>query len=102
MPAEKGIIESADKGKALVKVQRNSACAHCESRGMCQMEEDEREMVVEVENLLGVHPGDHVEIMVPTGSFMKLSLMVYMLPVLAFVFGAFLGDTLARGTALIP
>lgn len=101
MPTEKGIIEKTDKGKAFVRVERNSACDHCESKGMCQVD-NEREMVVEVENLLGGGPGDQVEIMVPTGTFMKISLMVYMLPVLAFMFGAFMGDNLAEKLSLNP
>ena len=101
MPTEKGIIEKTDKGRAFVRVQKNSACAHCESRGMCQVD-NEREMVVEVDNSLGGGPGDQVEIMVPTGSFMKISLMVYMLPVLAFMFGAFMGDNLGGKLSLNP
>jgi len=101
MPTEKGVIEKADKEKAFVRVQKNSACAHCGSRGMCQID-NEREMVVEVENRLGARQGDQVEVMVPTGSFMKISLMVYMLPVLAFMFGAFMGDNLASRLSLNP
>jgi len=101
MPTERGTIEKTDRGKAFVRVQKNSACAHCESKGMCQVD-NEREMVVEVENILGVGPGDQVEIMVPTGSFMKISLMVYMLPILAFMFGAFMGDNLAEKLSLNP
>jgi sigma-E factor negative regulatory protein RseC len=101
MPTEKGIIEKTDNEKAFVRVQKNSACAHCESRGMCQID-NEKEMVVEVENNLGGGPGDQVEIMVPTGSFIKISLMVYMLPVLAFMFGAFMGDNLAGKLSLNP
>lgn len=99
MPTERGIIQKTESEKAFIRVQRNSACAHCESRGMCQID-NEREMVVEVENVLGGKPGDQVEIMVPTGSFMKISLMVYMLPVLAFMIGAFLGDNLASKFSL--
>lgn len=101
MPTEKGIIEKVDTQKAFVRIQKNTDCAHCASRGMCQID-NEREMVVEVENRLEAGPGDRVEIMVPTGSFMKISLMVYMLPVLAFMFGAFMGDGIARKIALNP
>lgn len=101
MPTERGIIEKTESEKAFVKVQRSSACSHCESRGICQVE-NEKEMVVEVENVLGGKPGDQVEIMIPTGSFMKISLMVYMLPVLAFIFGAFIGDSLATRLSLNP
>jgi sigma-E factor negative regulatory protein RseC len=101
MPTEKGIIESTNNKTATIRVQKNSACAHCESRGMCQVE-NEREMLVEVENRFEAQPGDQVEIMVPTGFFMKLSLMVYLFPVLAFMFGAFLGDRLASQLGLNP
>ena len=101
MPTERGIIEKTESEKAFVKVQRNSACAHCESKGMCQVE-NEKEMVVEVENVLGGKPGDQVEIMIPTGAYIKISLMVYMLPVLAFIFGAFMGDSLANKLSLNP
>jgi len=101
MPTERGIIEKADKEKAVVRVQKHSACSHCESRGMCHTE-NEGEMVIEVENMIGAVPGDRVEITVPTGSFMKITIMVYMLPVLAFLLGAFLGDSLGRKISLNP
>jgi positive regulator of sigma E activity len=39
MVREEGIIEKISQGKAVIRIQRNSACAHCESRGACQVNE---------------------------------------------------------------
>jgi sigma-E factor negative regulatory protein RseC len=94
MPTEEGVIEKTFRQKALVRVQKSSCCSQCESQGACQVLGD-KEMVVEVANDLQAQEGDHVEISVPTGSLLKLSLLVYVLPILALILGAYLGSALA-------
>jgi len=48
-------------------------------------------MFIEVTNHLQARAGDHVEIKMPAGSFLKLSLLVYILPIAALIVGAYLG-----------
>jgi sigma-E factor negative regulatory protein RseC len=105
MNTEKGVIQEILHQNALVRIEKNSACSSCESRGACRALSD-KEMLIEVPNDLQAQVGDHVEISVPEGSLLKLSLLVYLLPVGALILGASIGGVWAQsfhaGAALIP
>lgn len=95
MMIEKGVIESTSQQKTMVRVQKSSACAGCSTRNSCHTHDNQKDMVIEVINNLDAKSGDLVEISVPTGSFLKLTLIVYFLPVVALVIGAYIGGELA-------
>jgi sigma-E factor negative regulatory protein RseC len=59
-------------------------------------------MLVGVNNDLQAKVGDLVEISLPTRSFLRTSLLVYFLPVLALIFGAYVGGTWAVPLRLPP
>lgn len=101
MPREEGIVKEATGRKALVRVMKTSACDHCGSRSSCHILSD-REMIVEVPNDLHAKEGDHVELRVPPGSLLKLSLLVYFLPVVLLIVGAYAGGAWARSFGLQP
>ena len=94
MVTEQGIIEEVSGQKAQVRIKKSSACATCESRGDCEVTSG-KSMVVEVANDFGGGKGDHVELSVPSGAFLKLSLLVYIFPVVALMAGAFAGGMCA-------
>jgi len=98
---EEGVVEKASPRKAIVRVVRNSACEHCRSRGVCETL-SEKDMRVEVANDIGAVEGDRVELSVPAASVLKLSFLVYMIPVAALVAGAYAGDLWARGRDMDP
>ncbi len=95
MVIEEGLIEKISNGKAMIRVRKSAACATCCSRDTCEAISD-REMLIEVTNDLHANMGDHVEISMPSSSLLKLSLLVYFLPVVALVVGACLGAVWAR------
>ena len=105
MITEEGVVEKSSPSKAIVRVERNEACANCQTRGACEML-SKKSMRVEVINDLGAKEGDRVEISVPTGSFLKLSMLVYLLPVVALIIGAYVGTLWAEAKgaegALLP
>ncbi|MBW2615370.1 MAG: SoxR reducing system RseC family protein [Deltaproteobacteria bacterium] len=101
MVNEQGIIEEVSGQKALVRIKKSSACGTCESRGDCEVASG-KSMVVEVVNDLGGGEGDHVELSVPSGAFLKLSLLVYILPVVALIAGAFAGGVCAPFLHITP
>jgi sigma-E factor negative regulatory protein RseC len=90
---EQGIIQEIKRHKAVVRVQQTSACAHCQSRASCDV--SKRDMLIEVSNDLHAKEGDYVEISVPEGTVLKLSLFVYIMPIMALFLGAFLGAAVA-------
>jgi sigma-E factor negative regulatory protein RseC len=53
-------------------------------------------MLVEVSNDLQAKVGDLVEISIPEGAVLKLSVFVYLFPIIALMIGAFLGEFIAN------
>ncbi len=94
MVREQGTVEGLKGGKSVVRIERSSACASCESKASCHIEGD-KELLVEVRNILGAREGDRVEISMPTASVMKISAFVYIVPVAGLIAGAILGGWLA-------
>ena len=94
MISEQGIIHEIKGNSALVRIQKSSACNHCNSKGSCNI--SNRDIIVEVNNELQAKPGDYVEVSIPEGSILKLSALVYFFPVIALLVGAFLGSFLSK------
>ena len=92
--SEQGIIEKVTDQKATVRVRRSPACAHCSSRISCEI--SNRDMLVEISNDLKAKAGDLVEISIPEGIVLKMSVFVYLFPIIALMTGAFLGEFIAN------
>lgn len=101
MITEQGVIEKIHDNKAVIRIQKGSACAHCESRGACLVTSN-KEALLEVKNDLQAHVGDQVELSVPERALVKLSLLVYLLPIIALVIGAFAGGAWAESIRIDP
>ncbi len=93
MVRERGVIESIAGEKAMVRIEKSSACSACESKDCCDAASG-KGMTIEVANELMVSEGDVVEISISSRSFLKLTLLVYFMPVVALIAGACLGDEL--------
>ncbi len=94
MPIEEGVVLEASKRKALIRIQQGSACASCNSRDSCEISSGDN-MTIEVSNDLQAKIGDRIQISLPESTLLKLSLLVYLLPVVALVLGACVGAELA-------
>jgi sigma-E factor negative regulatory protein RseC len=101
MITERGVIEKVIRQKAWVRIQKGAACASCSQRGTCRMESD-RPTIVEVDNELSAKDGDWVEVSMPTRSLMKISFVVYFIPVLALVVSALIGAQWAASLQISP
>jgi sigma-E factor negative regulatory protein RseC len=99
LTTEEGMIQRVSFNKAFVRIQRSSCCAGCSSRGACQVLSD-KEMIVEVQNDLEASVGDTVELSVPTRSLLKLSLLVYFVPIVALLIGAYAGGRWAEALGM--
>ena len=93
MISEQGVVCKILNSKVLVRVQKSSACAHCESRDACEI--SNKDMLVEVVNDLHAKVGGPGRTQSSEGSLLKLSMLVYLLPVVALIAGAYAGSAWA-------
>jgi len=92
MIIERGeVVESVD-GLAVVLVNRSSACEGCGARGACHTFGGGKDAKVSVENCVEAKAGDTVEIGIDEASLITASFIVYILPVIALLVGAGVGQ----------
>ena len=101
MSAERGIIEKVEPGWAWVKTKHSSACSSCGSRHHCLTQGTDR-MVVKAQNGAQAKKGDEVELYLSTGTKLKGTAIVYLLPVLGIFVGAFSAHPLSKLLGLNP
>ncbi|MBW2123410.1 MAG: SoxR reducing system RseC family protein [Deltaproteobacteria bacterium] len=80
-------------GFASVRATGGEGCEGCASRGVCHALGGGREREVTAVNRAGAAAGDRVLISIGSGSFLKASFVVYLVPVLALIVGSVIGKT---------
>ncbi len=86
---ERGIVKKIDGPKALVLIQRSSACDSC-TEGKCLVS-TEGDAEMEAINVADAKIGDKVKVVTQAASYIKGSLLIYGFPALALIIGAVLG-----------
>lgn len=82
-----------DQGRALVSVERSTACGgNC---GGCEACVFDSKLLVEAENAICARPGERVVLESETKRVLGAALLVYMLPVALFFIGYAVGAALA-------
>lgn len=89
---EIGEVIDCTANKAIIKIQRHSACNECKKD--CNMAESHEtdELVVEVDNKVGATVGQKVELEMEGMNLVSAALLVYLFPLVSIVVGYFLGD----------
>lgn len=78
--------------KALVKINRQSACQNCHRECLLAGNEHEmKEIEVEVDNPIGASTGETVYLEMGEGHLVIASLLVYVVPILGLIGGYFIG-----------
>ena len=95
-----GIVRELDGGRALVEVQRRTACGGCASQGSCGTSViaawfGRRPSRLWARTAMPVRVGETVLVSLPEATLLQASLLMYLLPVLGLVGGAALGSLLA-------
>ncbi|HSW64905.1 MAG TPA: SoxR reducing system RseC family protein [Dissulfurispiraceae bacterium] len=92
---ETGIVKDIRGDKAIVLVQKQSACGSCAAGGSCTAGENSVEL--EAINQADAEIGDHVKIAFTAYTYLKGALIFYGIPAAALVVGAVVGkDYLSR------
>ncbi len=94
-----GKVVGLDGGSVWVETERQSSCGSCSAKGCgtgaLARVIGARSQRVKVANGLGAREGDTVVIGIPEDALVRGSLAVYIVPLLAMLAGALLGEALA-------
>jgi len=99
MAQEKGLVTSiTEDGWAQVETDRNDADSHCDS---CRVSFGcNSEMTIKAINRAGAGVGDLVSIHLSSGTIMKSAAILYLIPVVGLISGAFMGEGLSTRLAI--
>jgi len=90
---EDGVVRSVEGDHAVVSLTDQGGCESCPSAGICHAEGNERR--VNALNPVGARPGQRVRVTMHAQMYLKGTLLVYALPVIALIAGAISGQLLA-------
>ncbi len=102
MNTEEGVVIRTDSKNAWIKTVKTNACKSCSARGACHTMGGGKEMEVEALNTAGARIGDRVVIGFETAPLLKVSFLLYVLPILALMAGAAVGQAAAPYLSLDP
>lgn len=81
-------------GWAMVVTEKGDACSNCESAQFCHSLTDCSSMETRVLNRAKAQVGDRVSISLSSRSVFKSALILYIMPTLSLILGAFIGSGL--------
>jgi sigma-E factor negative regulatory protein RseC len=91
MHEEVGTVIKSREGTAKVLVKRNAACDRCLSGSCCTSLGGDLKGI-DVSNVIGAEKGQKVKIGISPKAVLKASFILYMVPILALIIGAVLGN----------
>jgi sigma-E factor negative regulatory protein RseC len=92
MIEEEGIVAEVHGTIAKVEILKKSACENCSASGTCHPGDQD---LMEADNPLGAVKGQRVKVVVAPQVYLKASLILYGIPMVAMVTGAILGKNAA-------
>ncbi|OOZ37370.1 SoxR reducing system RseC family protein [Solemya velesiana gill symbiont] len=100
MLEEPALVTNSEDGYAIVETQRKTTCGGCEAGSTCGTNVlakvfGNRKSSFRVRNPIGAKPGERVIIGLPESALPKASVIFYLVPLVAMMLGAMLGEWLA-------
>ena len=93
MIEEEGVVlEISDDNIAKVLVEKSSACGNCSAKSFCHPFGEEKEVKIDAFNNIGANKGDRVKVAIKSSTFLKASFLMYIVPIIAMLAGAFAGE----------
>ncbi len=86
---ETGLVIKIEGNKAVIAVQRRSACEGCPASSLCKPGDEGS--VIEAINEAGAKIGDRVSVSLKAFSYLKGSIIVYGIPTICLIAGAIIG-----------
>lgn len=95
MIEETGIVVENKGETVLIRAERTSSCESCAQKSVCHTGGG-GDMLIEADNPIGAKKGDYVVFTVGAGSVLKAGILLYLVPVLCFIFGVVLGQAASK------
>jgi sigma-E factor negative regulatory protein RseC len=95
MATEEGIVIELNKDSARVRATKTGACESCSARSSCHVMGGGNEMEINAINAAGAQVDDRVVLSFDTSSLLKASFLLYIVPIIALMFGAIAGHVLS-------
>ena len=96
MATEEGVVTKIEStATAWVKTTKSGACKSCSARSSCHSLGGGEETEVEAINRAGARVGQKVVLSFDTSPLLKATFLLYVLPIIAMIVGAFVGQKLA-------
>ena len=96
MATAEGSVTKIYSYNAWVKCTKSAACESCSAKSFCDTAGgSDDDVEVEAINVAGAKVDDRVTISFETSSLLKVSFLVYMIPVLFLILGVVIGDKIA-------
>ena len=92
MIVETGRVASITDGKAMIEIEKGSACAKCHAG--CACDPGKSVMMIEANDPIGVHENQFVQLSIPNDSALRASFVVYVIPLCALIVGTLVGERL--------
>jgi sigma-E factor negative regulatory protein RseC len=89
------VVELQENAIAMVLCRKGSACQHCASVDACHAGHDSGERLVEAHNDINATVGQQVRISISSKTFLRSSFLVYIVPLIALVVCAIIGNAIA-------
>lgn len=86
---EVGVVKEISGNKAIVSVQRQSACDSCPGGSVCKLVDSEAQ--IEAINEIGADIGDTVQVNFKPHTYLKGTILVYGIPAIMLIIGAIVG-----------
>lgn len=86
----RGIVQSVDGELATVAVSKRGACDGCTDKHLCFGVGNEKPDIISAINPINATKGQMVEIAMPEGVFLKTAFLIYLLPIICLIAGAFI------------
>ncbi|MDO4661716.1 MAG: SoxR reducing system RseC family protein [Tissierellia bacterium] len=92
---KKGIVAQSENGEVRIMVLRDSACGTCSTCGGCET----KPTFIKLKNYGDLKPGDEVYLRTKGSEVLKISSIVYALPVVLMIIGAVIANVLFKNTS---
>lgn len=95
MATEEGIVLKTDSTTAWVTTTKSGACESCSAKSSCSVLGGGKDMEVKAINTAGAKTGQRVVLSFETSPLLKATFLLYVVPVLFLLVGAFIGDKMS-------